>query len=101
LQVEGLRRRADVRRVLQPTGSLCPHGDPTANHYLKVLLDAMFGPAETASAAYCSSNPNESSLRVCPFSLTARTTSDGNPSGVRASISTVTCTSVSTTPAKR
>src|ERR1035437_10175364 len=30
-------------RVLKPTGSLYLHCDPTASHYLKLLLDAIFG----------------------------------------------------------
>ncbi len=32
-----------LHRVLKPTGSLYLHCDPTASHYLKVLLDAVFG----------------------------------------------------------
>jgi site-specific DNA-methyltransferase (adenine-specific) len=32
-----------LHRVLKPTGSLFLHCDPTASHYLKVLLDAVFG----------------------------------------------------------
>ena len=31
-------------RVLKPTGSLYLHCDPTASHYLKLLLDSIFGP---------------------------------------------------------
>ncbi|HJT79096.1 MAG TPA: DNA methyltransferase, partial [Gemmataceae bacterium] len=38
-------RLAELRRVLKPTGSLYLHCDPTASHYLKALLDAIFGPA--------------------------------------------------------
>lgn len=36
-------RLVELRRVLRKTGSLYLHCDPTASHYLKVLLDAMFG----------------------------------------------------------
>ncbi|MFN7963747.1 MAG: DNA methyltransferase [Thermoanaerobaculia bacterium] len=36
-------RLAELRRVLKPTGSLYLHCDPTASHYLKLLLDAIFG----------------------------------------------------------
>ena len=36
-------RLAELHRVLKPTGSLYLHCDPTASHYLKVLLDAIFG----------------------------------------------------------
>jgi DNA modification methylase len=37
-------RLIELRRVLKPTGSLYLHCDPTASHYLKVILDAIFGP---------------------------------------------------------
>src|SRR6185437_5255684 len=37
-------RLIELHRVLKPTGSLFLHCDPTASHYLKVLLDAIFGP---------------------------------------------------------
>ena len=36
-------RLQELRRVLKPTGSLYLHCDPTASHYLKVLLDMVFG----------------------------------------------------------
>ena len=35
-------RLLELHRVLKPTGSLYLHCDPTASHYLKILLDAMF-----------------------------------------------------------
>ena len=38
-------RLEHMRRLLKPTGSLYYHCDTTASHYLKVLLDAIFGPA--------------------------------------------------------
>jgi DNA modification methylase len=41
--VEMAVRLVDLRRVLKPTGSIYLHCDPTAAHYLKVLLDAIFG----------------------------------------------------------
>lgn len=37
-------RLVELRRVLKPTGSLYLHCDPTASHYLKMILDAVFGP---------------------------------------------------------
>ncbi len=37
-------RLLHLHRVLKPTGSLYLHCDPTASHYLKLLLDAVFGP---------------------------------------------------------
>jgi DNA modification methylase len=36
-------RLVELRRVLKPTGSIYLHCDPTANHYLKLLMDAVFG----------------------------------------------------------
>jgi len=36
-------RLVELHRVLKPTGSLYLHCDPTASHYLKVVLDAVFG----------------------------------------------------------
>ena len=46
-------RLVELRRVLKPTGNLYLHCDPTASHYLKMLLDAVFGPdpiSETKSS---------------------------------------------------
>jgi DNA modification methylase len=37
-------RLLELDRVLKPDGSLFLHCDPTASHYLKILLDAVFGP---------------------------------------------------------
>ena len=36
-------RLIELQRVLKPTGSLYLHCDPTAGHYLKIVLDAIFG----------------------------------------------------------
>jgi DNA modification methylase len=36
-------RLIELRRVLKPDGSLYLHCDPTASHYLKLVLDAVFG----------------------------------------------------------
>ena len=36
-------RLLELHRVLKPTGSLYLHCDPTASHYLKLVLDAVFG----------------------------------------------------------
>jgi len=36
-------RLVELHRVLKPTGSLYLHCDPTASHYLKVILDTLFG----------------------------------------------------------
>ena len=36
-------RLVELHRVLKPTGSLYLHCDPTASHYLGMLLDGVFG----------------------------------------------------------
>ena len=36
-------RLLELRRVLKPTGSIYLHCDPTASHYLKLLMDSVFG----------------------------------------------------------
>ncbi len=37
-------RLVELHRVLKPTGSLYLHCDPTASHYLKIVLDTIFDP---------------------------------------------------------
>lgn len=37
-------RLVEMHRVLKPTGSIYLHCDPTASHYLKLLMDAVFDP---------------------------------------------------------
>ena len=37
-------RLVELHRVLKPTGSIYLHCDPTASHYLKLLIDSVFGP---------------------------------------------------------
>jgi site-specific DNA-methyltransferase (adenine-specific) len=37
-------RLVELHRVLKPSGSLYLHCDPTASHYLKIILDTIFGP---------------------------------------------------------
>jgi DNA modification methylase len=36
-------RLIELKRVLKPTGSIFLHCDPTASHYLKMLMDSIFG----------------------------------------------------------
>ena len=36
-------RLLEMRRVLKPTGSIYLHCDPTASHYLKLVMDCVFG----------------------------------------------------------
>jgi site-specific DNA-methyltransferase (adenine-specific) len=42
-------RLVELRRVLKPTGSIYLHCDPAASHYLKMLMDASFGPVNFRS----------------------------------------------------
>lgn len=42
-------RLVELERVLKKTGSIFLHCDPTASHYLKLLMDAVFGPANMAN----------------------------------------------------
>lgn len=37
-------RAVEIQRVLKPTGSFYLHCDPTASHYLKLILDSVFCP---------------------------------------------------------
>ena len=36
-------RLLEMKRLLKPTGSIYLHCDPTASHYLKLVMDTMFG----------------------------------------------------------
>ncbi len=36
-------RLIEMKRILKPTGSIYLHCDPTAGHYLKLVMDAIFG----------------------------------------------------------
>jgi len=38
-------RLAEMKRLLKPSGSIYLHCDPAASHYLKALMDAVFGAA--------------------------------------------------------
>src|SRR5688500_9802633 len=44
--VEMAVRLVELHRILKSTGSLYLHCDPTASHYLKLILDAVFGPMQ-------------------------------------------------------
>ncbi len=35
---------SELHRTLKPSGSLFLHCDPTASHYLKIVMDTIFGP---------------------------------------------------------
>lgn len=38
-----MERLIELKRVLKKTGSIYLHCDPTASHYLKIIMDAVFG----------------------------------------------------------
>ena len=59
-------RLVDLRRVLKQTGSLYLHCDPTASHYLKMLLDAVFGPAQFKNEIIWKRTNSRSSSRRWP-----------------------------------
>ena len=42
-------RLEQMQRILRPTGSIYLHCDPTASHYLKLVMDAVFGAANFRS----------------------------------------------------
>ena len=42
-------RLLEMRRVLKDTGSIYLHCDPTASHYLKLLMDSIYGPSNFRS----------------------------------------------------
>lgn len=51
-------RLGELHRVLKNSGSLVLHCDPTASHYLKILLDAVFGPKNFRNEiAWCYTGP--------------------------------------------
>ena len=56
------QRMAEFHRVLKDTGSIYLHCDPTASHYLKLLMDSVFGPRTTTTPASRSSP----SRNCCP-----------------------------------
>lgn len=60
-----------LHRVLKPTGSLYLHCDPTASHYLKILLDAVFGSSGfTSEIVWKRTNVHSDSKRWSPVSDT-------------------------------
>jgi len=60
-------RLVELRRVMKPTASIYLHCDPTASHYLKVLMDAVFGPINFRSEViWKRSSAHSSSKRWSP-----------------------------------
>ena len=57
-------RMLEMRRVLKPTGSIYLHCDPTASHYLKTLMDAVFGVQSLRNEiVWCYSRPSSPKQR--------------------------------------
>ena len=63
-------RLEHMHRLLKPSGSLYLHCDPTASHYLKVTLDAIFGAANFRNEIiwHRSKNPKGSQHKMSRFS---------------------------------
>lgn len=60
-------RLVELHRILKPTGSLYLHCDPTASHYLKLVLDAVFGPTNFRNEIiWKRSSAHSSSKRFSP-----------------------------------
>ena len=60
-------RLIECRRVLKDTGSLYLHCDPTASHYLKVMLDGVFGIKQFRNEiVWCYTNPSSANMRNFP-----------------------------------
>jgi DNA modification methylase len=64
-------RLVELRRVLKATGSIYLHCDPTASHYLKILMDAVFGPeAFISEVIWKRTNTHSDAKRWSPVSDT-------------------------------
>lgn len=51
-------RLVEMRRILKPTGSIYLHCDPTASHYLKLVMDAVFGAKNFRNEIIWQRNPS-------------------------------------------
>ena len=49
-------RLVELHRVLKPSGSLYLHCDPTASHYLKVVMDANIWKRKSENRDYLEAN---------------------------------------------
>ena len=62
-------RLLEMRRLLKPTGSIYLHCDPTASHYLKMEMDAIFGAGQFSKRNHLETNQCTQRLthhRICP-----------------------------------
>ena len=58
-------RLLELHRVLKPTGSLYLHCDPTASHYLKIVLDGVFGKEQFRNEIVWKRTSTHSSAKRC------------------------------------
>jgi DNA modification methylase len=73
-------RLVELRRVLKETGSIYLHCDPTASHYLKILMDAVFQPERFRSEIiWKRTNIHNDAKRWSPVSDTLLYYSKGEP----------------------
>ena len=56
-------RLAEMHRTLKRTGSIYLHCDPTASHYLKLVMDAIFGPSMFRNEIAWNRSQSRSSIR--------------------------------------
>jgi adenine specific DNA methylase Mod len=57
-------RLTELRRALKPTGSVYLHCDPTASHYLKLLMDAVFGAENFRNEIVWQRTPSKGLMRL-------------------------------------
>ena len=61
-------RLVELHRVLKPTGSIYLHCDPTASHYLKMLMDGIFGAQNFRNEVIWKRTTSHSSAKkYCPI----------------------------------
>ena len=61
------QRLIEMHRILKDTGSLYLHCDPTASHYLKIVLDRIFGKENFRNEiVWCYSGPSNSKMKKYP-----------------------------------
>ena len=57
-------RLIEIRRTLKSSGSIYLHCDPTASHYLKIVMDAIFGSANFRNEiVWCYTGPGSPAMR--------------------------------------
>jgi DNA modification methylase len=73
-------RLIELKRVMRPGASIYLHCDPTASHYLKILMDAAFGPENFRSEIiWKRTNTHSDAKRWSPVSDTILYYSKGAP----------------------